>query len=114
MLRRLKKHLLKRKMTAITVQFRFEDLDGNIRSHSVQSGQTVLQAARQCGIMISSYCGGMCSCGTCVVSIIDGGLTDATAREIATLGYSNFNSGERLACQARITEDIHVKRIDRY
>ena len=98
----------------VTVQFQFEETDGSITTHSIQSGQTVLQAARQCGIMLSSYCGGMCSCGTCVVSIINGTVTEATAREIATLGYSNFNSGERLACQARIIDDIHVKKIDRY
>lgn len=114
MLRRLKKHILKRKVSALTVQFRFEETDGSTTTHSIQSGQTVLQAARLCGIMVSSYCGGMCSCGTCVVAVVEGELTNATAREIATLGYSNFNAGERLACQARIVKDIHVKRIDRY
>lgn len=114
MFRRLKKHLLKRTQANSNVELRFEDLDGNISTYNVRSGSTLLQTARNEGIMISSYCGGMCSCGTCVVSVIQGCLSEASSREIATLGYSNFNAGERLACQAKLIADVHVKQIDRY
>ena len=114
MLRKLKKHLFQRRTQQTTVQLSFEELDGEMTTYSVVTGQTLLQAIRSQGKMVSSYCGGMCSCGTCVVFISKGSVSEPTSREIATLGYSNYNSGERLACQARIVEDVHVKRIDRY
>ena len=35
-----------------------------------QSSETLLSVVRGQGLDMSSYCGGMCSCGTCIVDIV--------------------------------------------
>ena len=77
-----------------------------------KSSDTILSVVREQGLELSSYCGGMCSCGTCIVDIVgdQGCLTPMASREIAVLGYSNKESS-RLACQARFVGEgkVHVK-----
>ena len=74
--------------------------------------ETILSVIRANGLDISSYCGGMCSCGTCIVNI-EGPqecLSPIASREIAVLGYSNRETA-RLACQAYIIGEgnVHIK-----
>ena len=114
MFRRLKQRLLKNRTPAKTVELRVDTVEGITEVYSVLTGQTLLKAIRENGGMVSSYCGGMCSCGTCVVKIVAGNPKEANNREIATLGFSNHQNHERLACQLMIDNNLHVALIDRY
>ena len=77
--------------------------------------ETLLQFLRREGLEVSSYCGGMCSCGTCIVDIMgeQAVLSRITSREVAVLGFSNKDSS-RLACQAKFTGEgrvhIHLRK----
>ena len=63
---------------------------------------TILEHARRLGLEIASECGGLGTCGRCVVRIEQGAeaLSDRTAEEID----HSLEPDERLACQARITD----------
>ena len=85
------------------------------RTYTVSSNQTLLSALRAHGEEVSSYCGGMCSCGTCIVKIIDStNLQPPTSREKAVLGFSGEQNNERLSCQVRITGDLKIRLLQRY
>jgi uncharacterized 2Fe-2S/4Fe-4S cluster protein (DUF4445 family) len=68
-------------------------------------GKTVLEAAGEIGIHISSICGGKGSCGKCRVIIRDGKehLSAPSEAEKRILSEGDLNSGFRLACQAAVT-----------
>ena len=76
----------------------------NGKEHLTVTGQTVLQALRKEDIDISHYCGGVCTCGTCDITVISGSewLSPAQPREELVLGVSKFSRNGRLACQARL------------
>lgn len=77
----------------------------------VDKPETLLQVLRREGFDISSYCGGMCSCGTCIVDVkgTQSVLTPISSREVAVLGFSNRESS-RLACQAKFQGEgsVHI------
>lgn len=78
-----------------------------------QTVKTVLDTAREIGIMIRADCGGRGICGKCLVKIvvIEGEITSPTSREISVLGLQKLSKGYRLACQARVAKgraEIHV------
>jgi len=86
-------------------------VEGQDYNISVDKPETLLQVLRREGFDISSYCGGMCSCGTCIVDV-EGGqtvLTPISSREVAVLGFSNKVSS-RLACQAKFQGEgtVHI------
>jgi uncharacterized 2Fe-2S/4Fe-4S cluster protein (DUF4445 family) len=85
----------------------------------VGKGGTVLEAARDIGVSISSVCGGRGLCGKCKI-IIRGGekhLSAPTKAEIHALSREDLKNGFRLACQAAIrskgTITIEVPRESR-
>ncbi len=68
---------------------------------------SILEHARKLGVEIASECGGLGSCGRCVVRIEKGaeGLNQGTDKERS----HNLEPDERLACQARIVNpDVNV------
>jgi len=68
---------------------------------------SILEHARKLGVEIASECGGLGSCGRCVVRIEKGaeGLNQRTEPERT----HNLEPDERLACQARIVNpDVNV------
>lgn len=69
---------------------------------------TLLQAAQNAGVELSSICGGMGTCGACKVRLVKGELTPLTADEIAELSESEIQSGMRLACQAKILGSVLI------
>ena len=89
-----------------------EEDNGNQCTVIQESSETLLSVVREQGLEMSSYCGGMCSCGTCIVDILGDQdcLTPMGSREIAVLGYSNKESS-RLGCQASFVGEgtVHVK-----
>ena len=71
----------------------------------VESGTTLLDAARQAGVLIASICGGDGICGRCRVQILSGAV-DATPTALLT--RDEIQEGYVLACQTRVTEAIEV------
>lgn len=72
----------------------------------VESGATILDAARKGGVFIDSICGGEGVCGKCRVVVrkgeIEGGTTEFFSRDEIRQGYV-------LACEARATSDLVVE-----
>ena len=77
------------------------------RCFEAESGQTVLQILKKEDIDIDHFCGGGASCGTCLIRPEESNaLSSVRGREKIVLGYSRSQSGERLACQAIVEENI--------
>lgn len=117
MFRRVKKWAAKAekllpKAKAVRVTCTIEEPSGEVITINQEKRETLLAVIRAHGLEISSYCGGMCSCGTCIVDVV--GMQDClspiASREVAVLGYSNRESS-RLACQAYFVGEgkVHIK-----
>ena len=100
------------KSKPVHVTCTIEDPNGEQSTVVLQSSETLLSIVRGQGLEMSSYCGGMCSCGTCIVDILGGQncLSPMASREVAVLGYSN-KENSRLGCQARLVGEgkLHIK-----
>jgi uncharacterized 2Fe-2S/4Fe-4S cluster protein (DUF4445 family) len=68
------------------------------------SGITILEAALNLGINISSICGGKGTCGKCKVIVQKGveGLSPLTKRELQHLSEEEISANVRLACQTQL------------
>lgn len=73
---------------------------------SVKTHITILEVLRSNEIDIDHFCGGICSCGTCIVQV-EGKLSAIQSREKLVLGYSRVQT-HRLACQAKILGDVII------
>jgi ferredoxin len=81
-----------------------------------EGGTSILQVAIENNIEIEHYCDGSCSCSTCRVEIIKGGqnLSKMKENETAILGEKRVAKGDRLACQAQINGEVHVRIPDMF
>ena len=112
MFRRIRKIL---KPVEIPDRVVIEVIDQPIRTYQVPSGQSLLAALKSKGEDISSYCGGMCSCGTCIVEVVESSnIREPTSRERAVLGFSSEQSNQRLSCQLRLTGNIKIRLLQRF
>jgi ferredoxin len=75
-------------------------------ARSVESGGTILEAARSGGLPLASSCGGLGLCDACRVCVVTGGenLDAKTLREDARA----LAADERLACQTRAHGPVTV------
>jgi len=90
----------------------FVDADGIEHTiGTLASGTTLLEAANQAGVLLDSFCGGQCSCGTCRVNVISGSeqLCSIRGPEQMTLGASGIAKQQRLACQATVSGKVRVQ-----
>jgi ferredoxin len=71
-------------------------------------GTTLLDAALRAGISLPSTCNGQGDCGECSVLILEGNVSNPTAFEKSYLGSDALQSGQRLACCARINGSVRV------
>ena len=76
----------------------------------VSTGQSLLQAAIRMGVTLPHYCGGHCSCGSCVIVVRSGAenLSTIRGREEMVLGPGPTKRGRRLACQSIIHGPVTV------
>ena len=74
-------------------------------STEVKRGTTLLEAAREAGVLIASICGGDGICGRCRVMVRSGNI-EATPTTLLT--REEIRKGYVLACQTRVTEDVEV------
>ena len=73
----------------------------------LRPGQTVLQHIRRIGgVEIDSECGGQGNCGRDIIRLERGAssLSPVTPAERRLLGRSKLERGQRLACQAKVTD----------
>ena len=71
----------------------------------VERGVTLLEAAREAGVLIASICGGDGICGRCRVVVHSGNIETIPT---TLLTREEFRQGYVLACQTRVTEDVEV------
>lgn len=71
----------------------------------VERGVTLLEAAREAGVLIASICGGDGICGRCRVVVRSGNI-ETTPTTLLT--REEIRKGYALACQTKVTEDVEV------
>ncbi len=74
----------------------------------VPAGTTLLEAAIQAGIDLSSACGGMGLCGQCRVQVLGGEVSPPSLSEIDIFSELELERGQRLACCTEVTGDVKV------
>jgi len=74
----------------------------------VSEGETVLDAAARAGEAINSECGGLGTCGKCVVKVVAGTPPPLSASERELLSADRISDGFRLACELLPTSDLKV------
>jgi uncharacterized 2Fe-2S/4Fe-4S cluster protein (DUF4445 family) len=75
---------------------------------SINSDESILDAARTAGIDLESVCGGEGTCGLCKVRLIKGILTGYTSTEIECISLPERKAGIHLACQAHPFSDVII------
>jgi uncharacterized 2Fe-2S/4Fe-4S cluster protein (DUF4445 family) len=78
------------------------------RRIEAEEGQTLLEIARRGGIGLAAVCGGVGTCGRCVIRLMSGALGPVHEDEERRLGVERIAQGFRLACQARVSGDCKV------
>ena len=74
----------------------------------VLRGDTLLEAARQAGVLLSANCGGVGVCGQCRVAVVGGELSPPTDADNEHLTEEQLAAGQRLACSTRIAGNLKV------
>jgi uncharacterized 2Fe-2S/4Fe-4S cluster protein (DUF4445 family) len=69
---------------------------------------SLLQAAQQAGLPLSSACGGLGNCGQCRLAVLAGSVSPVTVEERYILTEQELQAGQRLACRTRIRSDVKV------
>ncbi len=80
----------------MTVHVEFEPVG---RRGECPAGSSLLDCARQLGVELVNICGGMGTCGRCVVQILDGSVSPPEAVEGQFLAPAELAQGFRLACR---------------
>ena len=75
---------------------------------AVAPNTTLLEAAQQAGLALSSACGGVGNCGQCRLVILAGSVSPPTIAEGYSLTEPELRRGQRLACSTRIHGDVKV------
>lgn len=78
------------------------------RRVEIQEGMTLLFAAQTAGLQIISLCGGLGSCDSCHVRLVDGELSPPTVVEQELYSKEDLSKGYRLACQAIPFSDVKI------
>ena len=83
----------------------------------VAAGETIFAAAARHGYRWPTVCGGLGTCRTCTLTIVEGADSFSPVSEWEAEGLEEINAtwrGEaeprRMACQARITGDVRVRK----
>lgn len=89
-------------------KFIFNDRDVEAK---VKPGDTLLDAALRARLPLHHSCGGMGTCGTCRVVVIEGlkKLPPPNDIEQEIINDRGFSPSERLACQNEPKEDLIVE-----
>lgn len=76
---------------------------------SVETGLSLLEAAKKAGVGIRSECGGLGICGKCrIVALTKSGLSPLMEIEKEHLTEHDIKAGYRLACCSRVMSDVTI------
>ncbi len=73
-----------------------------------RADQTLLDAARELGVALTSDCGGQGICGQCRIKLVSGQLSETTWAEQDMLSAAELAEGYRLACTAYPLSDCKL------
>jgi ferredoxin len=76
---------------------------------SASEDESLLEALEKAGIEIESSCGGVGTCGECVIKVLEGETSEPTLEEEDFLSPEMLESGERLACQTFPLSDLVIQ-----
>jgi len=76
------------------------------RTIEVSEGDSLIRAALQAGVHINASCGGEGVCGKCRILLEEGMVSEGVSER---LSQEDLESGYRLACLSRISEDVTVR-----
>ncbi len=101
------------------VQIKVHHVDGRISCIATSPAVSLLNSLLSAGIIIHHRCGGKAQCGTCRVKIAATGdkkpatnqMSPKEAARLAAIG-ADPESGDRLACQTYVFNDIDVTLFD--
>jgi uncharacterized 2Fe-2S/4Fe-4S cluster protein (DUF4445 family) len=79
------------------------------RRVEVPSGTHLLAAAQTAGVQLASLCGGIGSCDSCKIRLVNGSLSRLTLEEEAALSDADLEAGYRLACQSVPLTDVKIE-----
>jgi 2Fe-2S ferredoxin len=96
-------------MEMYTIRISFEK-DGHeaVTFHEIEPGQSVLEVCLKNNIGLHHKCGGVCSCSTCHLYVLEGQefLEEISVRESAFIKRAvNPQLNSRLGCQCLLLED---------
>ena len=79
------------------------DTEGNQKRLEVSPEESLLEALGRHDLYVKSSCGGVASCGDCVIKVVNGAdnLSSPGFEETGLLGNVFHLTGERLSCQAK-------------
>ena len=77
----------------------------------VADGEDLLEASRRVDAPVQTLCNGIAACIQCRVKIVEGGenLSAPESLEKDRIGNIFHITGERMACQARVSGDVVVE-----
>jgi len=81
--------------------------DDETKTFTVRGGSYLHAALQECGVKISSSCGGKATCGYCKVRVTDGGGPVLPTEEVF-LTRKEKQEGVRLSCQVKVKGDIQI------
>lgn len=88
-----------------TYEIEFQPLGKRV---TIKAGASVLEAARQAGIELTSACGGEGNCGQCQVVLLAGKVSPLTGDEEFLISEVDRQNGYRLACCMQVLSDLKV------
>jgi len=81
--------------------------DDETKSFDVDGGNFLHASLKECGVSVTSSCGGKATCGYCKVRVLSGGGPVLPTEEIF-LTREERTQGVRLACQVKVKNDIDI------
>jgi uncharacterized 2Fe-2S/4Fe-4S cluster protein (DUF4445 family) len=89
----------------MSYQVDFEPLGRRLQ---VDRGISILTAAQQVGVGLTSICGGKGTCSRCKVQILEGQVSPLSETEGKKLTSDEIARGYRLACQTEVLSDLRL------
>ncbi len=103
--------LFKAAPVAVPETILVETMDGEEVRAEFLGGPTVLETLLHNKIEVSTSCGGMGTCGTCRIEVIQGlaALGDRNEIEAEIADARGFAACERLACQVQAHPELKIR-----
>ena len=87
----------------------FIDFEPIGRRGECKEGNSLLESARSLGIDLVNICGGEGNCGTCLIQVLEGTVSQIEDSEREYISDAKLSQGYRLACRANPISDCKVR-----